>query len=186
MSLQDYRVAVDRYTDFQFCIMGKDPYPTDATGVPFCKPDWESMIKDNCSGYHVLNSLGVDLRAYSVEFLRTRYPRPLNLFIHLLGYGVVFTNLSQEFINGVIRKNRHQMQLRDGLQSNMAILEKSDTIILCGEAWKHRWYGQVDESFLNIPHPDIRNRNNPPTSTCWKTWWEKGQLADWLELEIEI
>ena len=186
MLLHNYQETISNIDNFHLCIMGKDPYPTDPNGVPFCKPDWISMFADNCSGLHVLKSLSVDLLSYEQDSLIEEYPAPVDLFIELAKQGVVFINLSHSFIGKVIRKGEHRHSLQESLKVNMPILKKSSKVVLCGEAWKHKWYGDIDDRYLNIIHPDIRNRNNPPTATCWKQWWGSDSLSDHYALNIKI
>ncbi|MET2947768.1 hypothetical protein ABXV18_06670 [Vibrio owensii] len=184
--MQEYYDRASECSSFTLCIMGKDPYPQDAIGVPFCKPDWESMIADNCSGYHVLKSLGIFRDEQSLERLRNLYSQPIEIFLKLLDLGIVFINLSNVFVGEVIRKGRHREHLVDTLDLNKPILDKSDHVILCGEAWKHTWYGDWDDSFYFVVHPDIRNRNKPQTSTWWTCWWGSNALVELLGLDLEI
>jgi len=52
-------LAQKQYLDLT--IIGRDPYPTSPAGIPFCKESWVELLRDNCSGYHVLSSLGINL-----------------------------------------------------------------------------------------------------------------------------
>jgi len=45
----------------ELVIVGKDPYPSAAMGIPFCKPSWTMMANQTISGFHVLNSLALTL-----------------------------------------------------------------------------------------------------------------------------
>ena len=36
-------------------IMGKDPFPNDAMGIPFCKKNWELLSNKVQAGFNILN-----------------------------------------------------------------------------------------------------------------------------------
>jgi len=131
--LEDYQKIINNVTSINIVIMGKDPYPNESVGIPFCKPTWDSMLADSCSGRHVLNSLSIDLLSYEKDSLVEIYKTPIDLFIELVDKGIVFLNLSSDFIGGPIRKKNHKKQLKKTLSINAPILEKSDHIICCGE-----------------------------------------------------
>jgi hypothetical protein len=59
---QEYIASID-VASVQLVILGKDAYPTDPTGVAFCKPTWGAMKHGNCSGRFVLEALGVNWEA---------------------------------------------------------------------------------------------------------------------------
>ncbi len=164
------------YVDIRLAIMGKDPYPTDATGIPFCKPTWDQQLYGNCSGRYVLLSLG-----FEEETIRAKYNAPINLFEDLLGHGIVFLNASYEYIGNTISKKRHLPYLQESYKHNKPVLDSASVILCCGEAKKIRWVvPATDERFLTVIHPDVRNKR----SDRWKEWWDKDALYDKLQLSI--
>ncbi len=109
-------------------IMGKDPFPSGATGIPFCKEDWDEQTKLTCSGRTVLDSLGIDL-----ECAKENFNSPSLLFEALRKEGILFLNASYRFIGGRIRKRdpQHQSYLEEALNINIPILSAAQNIILC-------------------------------------------------------
>jgi hypothetical protein len=166
--------------DIQLAIMGKDPYPTDATGIPFCKPTWNQQLSRNCSGRYVLISMG-----FEEETISARYNAPINLFEDLLSYGIVFLNASYQYIGNTISKKRHFSYLQEAYEHNKAILESASGILCCGDAKKIKWVvPTIDNRFRFVVHPDVRNKVNPARNSRWKEWWEKDALFDKLLLSI--
>ena len=154
--------------------MGKDPYPTDATGIPFCKPSWDQQLAENCSGRYVLNSLGCE-----EEVIREKYKYPNCLFEDLLGCGIVFLNVSYQYIGAKLSREKHLHYLQESYKYNRAVLESASIVLCCGEAKNIRWVmPKTDERFHFIIHPDIRNKVNPGRNVRWKEWWDKDVLYD--------
>lgn len=162
-------------SEFVLTIMGKDPFPQDSIGIPFCKPDWERQTNDLCSGYHVLASLGV-----AFPTVRSIFTSPTDYFHHLASVkGVVFLNLSYHFLGGKCRKLRHRAELLQAASVNNAILSKSRHVLLCGEASKYDWYGNKPSYAHEIVHPDVRCRIScsPKVADQWQSWWSSGAIA---------
>jgi len=175
----DYLLALKNSSTIHLAIMGKDPYPTAPVGIPFCKPDWESQFDDKCSGGYVLNSLGLN-----PEMLVNEFNEPIDLFMFLAQRGIVFLNLSYHYIGGPIRKMRHHDVLLNAKDINSPILDRSQRIILCGEAWKNKWYDSNRVSSIKVCHPDNRNRINPNRYEEWARWWSSNALKNMYTLSI--
>ncbi|MBB6559456.1 hypothetical protein HNP48_002123 [Acidovorax soli] len=158
----------------QVVIVGKDPFPADATNIPFCKPTWEQQLASNCSGKYVLRSLGVDLVA-----AQKTYSTPSGLF-EILGLdGIVFLNASYDLIGAKIIKSKHLKYLLEAHKINKAFIQRARTVVYCGEACKVKWVDAVN-SGLCVVHPDIRNRANPRTFQRWAATWGDNALRDKL------
>lgn len=56
----EYHEILKKKRNFSLIIMGKDPFPTDPIGIPFCKKTWDEQLGVVCSGRYVLESLGMD------------------------------------------------------------------------------------------------------------------------------
>ena len=160
-------------------IVGKDPYPNASTTIPFCKPDWVQQLRDNTSGRHVLNSLGVPL-----DTIAEQYATPAALFEALRKAGVVFLNASYCPISGSFRKERHREFIDAAYKINQQFLTKATLTLFCGQAKKTRWI--LPESDLaprkNVVHPDVRNRANRKTKERWHEIWSRNKLSDCLGL----
>src|SRR5690554_3297471 len=150
-----YQTLLNSLTDIKLVIVGKDPFPTDAIGIPFCKPNWAEQLKSNSSGFHVLNSLGV-----ISEDIEKIHPHPIDCFYHLANNGIVFLNLSYEFIGGKLKKVEHIVQRQQAFEINRPIMEIAERIILCGEANKNRWNNFEHPNIVEVVHPDNRNRTS--------------------------
>lgn len=172
-------VIRERLRDERLCltVVGKDPFPQAAIGIPFAKPTWEEQLRHNCSGRHVLNALGLDLTA-----LPDQYTDPKALFMRLAAQGVVFLNLSYHFLNGPVRKRRHQLELESAARINSPILDASNAILLCGEAKKNVWYDGRRCQAECVCHPDIRNRR---LGNAWEDVWGQGCLAERYGLRLD-
>ena len=161
--------------EFVLTIMGKDPFPHDPVGIPFCKPDWERQTDDLSSGYHVLASLGVVFPT-----VRSTFAEPTDYFHYLASVkGVAFLNLSYHSLGGPCRRVRHGAELLQAASVNDAILSKSRHVVLCGEASKYRWYGSKLSYAHEVVHPDVRCRISrfPKVAGQWQSWWSSSAIA---------
>ncbi len=164
----------------QVAVVGKDPFPTAATQIPFCKPTWREQLAMNCSGRYVLASLGIKLsEAEGV------YERPQDLFEALRSVGIVFLNASHSEIGGTISRSKHLPLLAETYAANKPFLHAAKSVILCGEAWKIRWVEPTLRGDVSI-HPDVRNKHNPRTKERWKQSWEEKALFSRLGLFLPI
>lgn len=165
-------------TSLQLTIIGRDPFPTDPIGIPFCKPTWEQQLESNCSGRNVLLSLGIDLDAAEKEF-----KTPSGLFESLRSDGIIFLNASYEFIDGKIRKYKHLKYLSDAWAINEPFINISTFVLYCGEANKIKWVAPINNDCC-VVHPDIRNKINKYTSEQWKDTWSQNAIRETLGLTI--
>lgn len=180
---EEYINALGTKEEYCLTIMGKDPYPRGATGIPFCKPDWDTFCAYGVSGLSVFRSLGVDIRS-----VRSKFNQPSDYFIYLVQEkGVVFLNLSYHFLAGRCGKKKHSEQLRNAEEINRQYLHKSKNIILCGEANKIRWYEDTYNDIHSVVHPDIRNKYSSYESVknCWLDYWRDTALKEKYNILIE-
>ncbi len=179
----DYLALWETVSSFDLCIVGKDPYPSNPVGIPFCKSSW-AELDYRTSGTYVLRSLGIDPQTPTL-------PAPRDAFLRLAREGVGFLNATYWFLGRPFAKRYHQdMVLADTL-TNLPFLAKSRRILLCGEAAKVPWLlggsslngdqkNQLEAIWVRaeaVPHPDIRNRTNPLRSQAWQNVWADGVLA---------
>ena len=178
----DYLAILQARKHLALTIMGKDPYPTDPIGIPFCKPTWETMRDDGTSGFHVLRSLGVD-----IQFAVQRYPLPTELFCALAEHhGIAFLNLSYHFLDGPCREGQHAMELVAAEEINGPICQVSNTLLLCGEANKRRWFGTPHPRSFAVVHPDVRNQisQHRDIRAKWVKWWTPNAVAAMFALNL--
>ena len=162
----------------QAAIVGKDPFPTAATQIPFCKATGKEQLALNCSGRYVLASLGITLSTVEAE-----YETPRELFEALRSVGIVFLNASRSYIGGTINRSKHLPLLTEALVANEPILHAARNVIYCGEAWKVSWVAPTVTGELSV-HPDVRNKYNPRTKDRWKQSWEEKALFMRLGLTL--
>ncbi|WP_234774745.1 hypothetical protein [Paraburkholderia tropica] len=162
-------------------VMGKDPFPNASTAVPFCKPCWKQQFRDNSSGKHVLNSLGITQGA-----AEDRFETPRELFEALRHIGVIFLNASYEPVEGSLQKRRDRRAMDDAFRINEQFLTPAKAVVFCGEARRVRWIlpQTLCERSYDAVHPDVRNRANLKTRDEWRNWWEYHRLADRFELPV--
>lgn len=163
----------------QLAIVGKDPFPTKPNGIPFCKSSWDEQFADNCSGGHVLLSLGIR------QSVRDCFDNPTECFINLRDHGVVFLNASYRFVGAPLTKKRNMIDLTEAYQRNKEVLTNAEVVLYCGEASKVRWVASIDrQGSYCIVHPDVRNRANPLTKCRWQEWWSEGAVCRNIGLTI--
>lgn len=167
----------------QLVIIGKDPFPSDATGIPFCKPTWEQQMAWNCSGLYVLLSLGLDL--VSIQEI---HPTPASLFESLRAEGIVFLNASYAYLGKKkITQSRHIQQLKAAHELNKNIIQSASAVIYCGEASKIKWIDPIERTGSHyVVHPDVRNKNRRITFSRWHKWWSPNALVDSLNIKFSF
>lgn len=166
--------------DVRLAIVGKAPFPSNSVDIPFCKPNWQEQLAGNCSGRHVLLSLGLD-----PSVLRASFKIPALLFEALLACGVVFLNASYAYLDGSLRKRDHLVHLERANKLNGRVLQSAEAIIYCGEASKIRWVTSIDRPGSHcVVHPDVRNRANPRTSANWHKWWLPNAIVENIGLTL--
>lgn len=163
----------------QLAVIGKDPFPSDPTGIPFCKPSWDQQLDLKCSGRYVLLALGLD-----VTSIQEKYSKPKSLFEFLREEGIVFLNASYVYTGGQITQTKHLQHLKAAYTLNKSIIESARAVIYCGEASKIRWIAPIEkpESYC-VVHPDVRNKNRKITSDRWRMWWGPNALIDRLNIK---
>ena len=154
--------------------MGKDPYPHQANGIPFCKDSWNDLCKHNCSGFTVLQSIGIDLKQ-----AKSNNASPVELFNNMASLGIFFLNLSYEFIGKPIRKHKHFHLLKHAYDINSNFIHQDCPVILCGEALKLIWLTtQQSTNWHNAIHPDTRNTKTQQRLEQWRQWWTPNAIID--------
>lgn len=175
-----YLSHVPKEGALQLVIVGKDPFPHDPTGIPFCKRDWTEQWRHNCSGGHVLRALGVNQQAASHA-----YQHPCHLFFDLCKAGIVFLNASYTLLKGLSGEKR--LACLDSAKSiNLPIIGRAKQVLYCGEAGS--FYGQSGWSpnETAVIHPDIRNSwsRHSKVKEGWRACWSKGQLLEKYHLTL--
>jgi len=161
-------------------IMGKDPYPNNSCYIPFCKPNWAAQLSERYCGVSVLRSIGVD-----VEKASSRFILPIDLFLSLRTQGIVFLNLSNQYVGRKITKKRDIQSIYNSYEDSKTVLKFAEHVILCGEALKLKWVHSLDYSRYHLAiHPDPRNRNNPKRKTEWSAWWSRNIISDKYNIHI--
>lgn len=160
-------------------IIGKDPFPTNATGIPFCKSEWKDQISKNSSGRVVLESLGITLE--NTEHIGKN---PADLFMNLARNGIVFLNISYDTITGKMQKIRDAKKRSNAIRTNKPIINKAEIIILCGEAKK--WNITKHSNIIELIHPDPRNKINryKKVRQEWNETWGENQIKERYKLNI--
>lgn len=162
----------------EMVIIGKDPYPSDPIGIPFCKLTWDELFKYNCSGRYVLNALGYE----ESDIPKGRYWSPSTFFEYLITKkGIAFLNISYHYIGGPLRKKNHESFISEAYGINEPILKKAKIIICCGEANKLRWTGFNRDGVFKMVHPAIINSvsTHKQVKNGWmKIWGTKSSLKN--------
>lgn len=194
MNLEEYLGGLTGRDSLQLVIVGKDPYPNDATGIPFCKTGMRAQFKSNCSGGIVLKALGCD-----VEFLLKKYEKDeegtLKLFTALRDAGIVFLNVIyrteiEEIGKRIVKKDDLLALKTDYERYNGMVLSKARRVIYCGEAKKIQWVEGApradDKKIHAVPHPDMRNSysRHAKVRKKYEDWWSPGKLRRKLGLEL--
>lgn len=182
---EEYLRAISELDEIKLVIMGKDPFPTNPNGIPFCKPTWDEQLAANSSGFVVLNSLGVD------RVDQKKFTEPRELFLELANHGIVFLNVVYEYLGGnkLRMRNPQHLNWRElAFEINEPLLDQAENIVLCGEAEKNRWNGVVYPNAAEVVHPEIRNRISPVESTRqdWERNWSANSISDRFNLDLSI
>ena len=171
-------------TPLKLAIVGRDPYPKGAIGIPFAKPTI-SQTASSLSGGKIFQSLGIDVR-----FWRGRDVRML--FEKLLKQRIVFLNASYVFLGkGPLAQGKHGLFLHCANTVNSAIINNTEQIVLCGEAAKgYKWANGLTtkavlpRKFHCAPHPSARVYNRDETE--FQKYWAPGALVNMFGLQNEI
>jgi hypothetical protein len=170
----DYLQLLMACTRLQLLVCGKDPFPTDPIGIPFCKASWREQFADTCSGGIVLQALG-----FTPKALQARFTTPADFFMHLTSFGVGFSNLSYHFLDGKAREVADAPCLTAAAKINKPLLAKAKRVLLCGEACNMHWYAGRRSYDLIVCHPDRRNAisEDAGIQAAWQATWAPGKLA---------
>jgi len=156
-------------------ISGKDPFPTNPTGIPFCKGSWREQFHHTCSGGVVLQGLG-----FSQATLQELFDTPADFFMRLADFGIGFINLSYHFLDGIARRVKDAPYLKAAAAINKPLLAKAERVLLCGEAANMHWYAGKRPHDLIVCHPDRRNAIREDADAVradWQANWAPGKLA---------
>lgn len=177
----NYFVTSDNEPIF-LAIVGRDPFPQHATSIPFCKPDWGKQLAENCSGRHVLWSLGIDTDA-----AQSQYAAPEELFMALRRDGVVFLNSSYRLLAGY-PEEMHNGLRQEAHERNLPLLTKARTVVLCGEAKTIRSMAGMANLGIEVVHPADWCRNHRVQSVRdeWTKYWSPGALARELHVRVSV
>lgn len=108
----------------KYLILGNDKFPNQATGIAFCKESWTELTKKNCSGFYLLQSLGI-----KIDQARRKYPDGASdLFCLMLNCGLLCWNvkeLGSLFNLGLPNKSIKVLSVAPKPQSVMTILNLS-------------------------------------------------------------
>jgi hypothetical protein len=174
----DYKKIIQRREKFVLTIVGKDPYPTAPTGIPFCKNSWEELLRDNCSGSHVIASLGIEIEEAKRKMTTSQF------FNELAMHGVAFLNASYHFLETSNIPKKDFTYIEKALETNSAIIEKSEHVILCGQAKVLLSYFTDNGHMKEFIHPDTRNRGT--RKEAWESIWSPNRLKVEYNLDIKI
>ena len=114
----DYLNTVNKKSNLTLVIVGKDPFPSSPTGIPFCKETWKEQLRPNNSGLYVLKSIGID-----VQNAETSYLEPSSLFHDLVSQGIVFLNCSYHFLNTTGLPKKYHAYVDQALTINESITD---------------------------------------------------------------
>lgn len=170
-SVSDYFKKISGIGNFKLVIVGQDPYPRLATGIPFSKPSWDDL-KRNHSGHYLFSALiGPDYR--------TDYKTPDKLVISLADKGVAILNASYRFMRGKApSEKKHRKFVEEAYALNGEIFKKAKRILLCGQKTIKMcgWVGVIpdDSKIHGVPHPAPYGRQDSPE---WKKYWADYALS---------
>jgi uracil DNA glycosylase len=175
--LVDYlKNAENNAENIKIVLIGQDPYPSDANGIPFCKNDLKNI--KNTSGGFILKRLGI-LSFDSNDGIAT--------FHHLLEKGILFLNLSNQLLKTEDGKwlNRELIDelLIDSFKSNENIISKLNPSVLIlrlgsqkklSGFFKSNYYKPNKDKYkiLSIIHPSPFNKNRE----SWRNIWGKDEI----------
>lgn len=180
ISLHEY-LACAPAAPLRAVFVGKDPFPTNATAIPFCKPSWPEQWHGSSSGRNVLLSLGVSPQQ------ELPWESPSGLFVALARHGIVFLNASYTFVGkgNSLRKWRDQEHLLRAYAINRPLLERAQRIFFLGEGRRMRWVADHIQGECLI-HPAPRNEHGAgSTRERWRGTWSEGELRKRLQLDVE-
>lgn len=168
----NYFNEVIRHKDnIKLVIIGQDPYPEGANGVPFCKDNLKNI--KSTSGGLILQRIGH--QAFGDN-------DGVNTFIRLLESGILFMNLSYELLKNDegkwLSKERIKKLLDDGYTRNQEILEMlpPEAIVLRLGTQKriNTFFNETYKNFFSekfriqsVIHPSPFNRKRESWINLW-------------------
>lgn len=171
-------------TPIKLAIVGRDPYPEEAIGIPFAKPTI-AKTASSLSGGVIFRSLGVDIHAWRGKDVKV-------LFEKLLKQRIVFLNASYVFLGkGPLVQGKHGAYLHCANTANSIVFNGAEQVVLCGEAAKgYKWVNGLKTKsvlppkFHCAPHPSARvyNRNEAE----FQKYWAPGALVNMFNLQTAM
>lgn len=163
-------------------VVGKDPYPEGALGLPFAKKDMSSQ--DKCdSGFVILWALGIAFFPQNKDDVN-------KLYKELLQEGIVFLNVSYKYLGKRVplEKSIHLPYLHCANSFNKIILDHAQSVLLCNSAkngflWPNNLNKKTKPANIMIGnHPSGNNAKQ------WKQTWAKyrGCLIRLFSNKLEI
>lgn len=186
-----YLEKANSMTSFKAAIVGQDPYPSNPSGIPFCKRTFNELFErtenSRCCGQDVLFSLG-----FREEVVRRRFEKPTDVFYDLLEKGMVVLNISYELLDAPYVKDQTTEDFRKKMFAvnkdkidqahtyNQPILEKAEKIFLLGDFRTapifENYYAGLSATEVLI-HPSGNNLKGN-TKEKWKATWETTYLLN--------
>lgn len=155
---------VDEYKEIiqthypEYLILGNDQYPTNATGIAFCKESWKDMKNKTMSGYHILSALGIN-----IEQAEEKYPDNVSdLFRLMLENKLVFWNASEiDDLKVLGLPNKSIKSIICGPEAEKCF-RNSDFLELC-----------KDFPFYVPRHPCPQKADKRDPKDIWNIFWSK-------------
>lgn len=171
-----YFKMLNEKESFKYCIIGLDPYPNGATGIPFMKEDWEEFSNKKYSAYNLFYGLGFDLDNVKDKL-------PVNFYYTLIDNGFAFLNLSYSILKDKDISRKNELIL-EGFAINWPIIKKSNKIVIVSKSGYDLFQKNIKEptelkaKTTVVFHPKARIGRND--SRAW--WFEKGELLDKIKV----
>ena len=168
---EEYLEAIIRNVEanrIKLVLIGLDPFPTGAIGIPFCKASWSKLKKE--SGYRVFSSLtgSTDLEK---DFANCT---PKGKALELVNEGIILLNSSYQLLNKSCDK---KLVKKQAFAFNKFIIDKaSDEQVLClgNKSWGITKSLYVTETKLkHVKHPSARPKDR---DSSWQKYWNVGCL----------
>ncbi len=152
-------------------IIGRDPYPKGAIGIPFCKKLWPD-IDDRSAGLFILNTF------YKID----KNIDPVFLFHEMAHNGTIVINASYYILGEPYKASVHKKcvdEAWDTINKDLILsLNSEGNIYLCGDAGKMLKHIFDDKEIKQsikatvkyVSHPCLqsRNRNKSRWDETWK------------------
>jgi len=165
-----YLQSVNDLLSIKLTIIGRDQFPENALDIPFIKEAWTELDRRS-AGFHLFNSL-------HSNFNKNEHNPPLTAVFELLQHGIVFLNASYNFLEKeTINYCKHIEFVRNATNVNLPILEKSENVVMCGDAKTMLdWVITYGSNFYEAPHPSLQSRNRSIDKEKRDHFWLGGKL----------